>query len=211
MAWTPPRGHIAFRSVEWLSKQLGKSPRSIQYGLGQLRDAGWFTGDIRGGKGRAGEYRPNWAKDAKPCTVSSDERAQEPAPYNDPKGATFVTKGCNYSSQRVQNSAPPLTNTPASYSFVEEKPKRAGRVTTGFKPSPECMAWASEKGLSFGLDLNIETEKFINHWMAASGNNATKRDWNVASRNWILKAKEFHDERTNKSSIKGHSRTGVAS
>lgn len=35
-----------------------------------------------------------------------------------------------------------------------------------------------------------ETDRFINHWQAESGRNATKIDWVAAWRNWMLRAED---------------------
>jgi hypothetical protein len=48
--------------------------------------------------------------------------------------------------------------------------------------------WAKREVRSVNLDR--ETTKFVNHWKAASGANARKRDWVAAWRNWMLKASE---------------------
>lgn len=37
-----------------------------------------------------------------------------------------------------------------------------------------------------GVDLRVETEKFINYWIAKAGKDATKLDWGRTWKNWIL-------------------------
>jgi len=47
--------------------------------------------------------------------------------------------------------------------------------------------WAAVKAPN--ADIALETEKFINFWVAKSGKDATKLDWNATWRNWILNAR----------------------
>ena len=65
--------------------------------------------------------------------------------------------------------------------------KRATRLNEDFTVTPEMRLWASTKAPD--ADLTTETEKFINYWVAKSGKDATKLDWNATWRNWILNAK----------------------
>lgn len=66
--------------------------------------------------------------------------------------------------------------------------KRATRIPPGFALTPEMRQYAETKT----PDVNIElaTEKFINHWTAASGSSASKRDWAATWRNWMLSDQE---------------------
>ena len=40
------------------------------------------------------------------------------------------------------------------------------------------------------VDIKRETVKFINHWTAKSGRDATTLDWFATWRNWMLNAEE---------------------
>jgi hypothetical protein len=62
--------------------------------------------------------------------------------------------------------------------------KRGHRLPEDFAVTPEMYQWASSKG--FSIDIQASTERFINHWTAASGSTATKLDWVAAWRNWLL-------------------------
>ena len=79
--------------------------------------------------------------------------------------------------------------------------KRATRINEDFRVTPEMRLWASHKAPD--ADLTTETEKFINYWVAKSGKDATKLDWNATWRNWILNA------RTNQTR-QDHSSRGLA-
>jgi len=65
--------------------------------------------------------------------------------------------------------------------------KRGSRLSDDFAVTPEMRLWAAQKAP--GADLLTETEKFINYWVAKTGKDATKLDWNATWRNWILNAK----------------------
>lgn len=66
---------------------------------------------------------------------------------------------------------------------------RDRRIPDDFAVTVHMRQWAAER--CPGIDIAIQTEKFINHWLAAVGKNAIKRDWNAAWRNWMLRAVEY--------------------
>lgn len=66
--------------------------------------------------------------------------------------------------------------------------KRATRIPPDFTITPEMRQYAAAKTPDVNIDL--ATEKFINHWTAASGSNASKRDWPATWRNWMLSDQE---------------------
>jgi len=80
--------------------------------------------------------------------------------------------------------------------------KRATRITEDFQVSPEMRIWASQKAPN--ADLGLETEKFINFWVAKSGRDATKLDWVATWRNWMLNARAPQGQRQD------HSSRGIA-
>lgn len=67
--------------------------------------------------------------------------------------------------------------------------RRATRIADDFKPSSDDISWARSKTIPDEL-ARYETEKFINHWRAKSGRDATKLDWSATWKNWILRATE---------------------
>lgn len=80
--------------------------------------------------------------------------------------------------------------------------KRATRISEDFRITQEMHLWAQDKAPN--ADLGVETEKFINYWVAKSGKDATKLDWVATWRNWILNA------RTSQPARMDHSSRGVA-
>lgn len=63
---------------------------------------------------------------------------------------------------------------------------RGTRLPDSFAVTPEMVAWAQAN--TPGVDGRRETERFRDHWAAATGRNATKRDWIAAWRNWMRSA-----------------------
>jgi DNA-binding transcriptional MocR family regulator len=71
---------------------------------------------------------------------------------------------------------------------------RAHRLPVDWQPSSDDLTWAAREFPM--VDLQRETRKFSNHWLAASGSNARKHSWGHAWRNWIDKAeKEYRNVR----------------
>ena len=62
------------------------------------------------------------------------------------------------------------------------------RIPTGFGVTEEMLQWAKERCID--IDLDLETEKFVNYWLAAPGAKGVKRDWPATWRNWIIRAYE---------------------
>jgi hypothetical protein len=68
----------------------------------------------------------------------------------------------------------------------------------GPRPAPEnfeitdkMKSWAIKTGLD-GINLNLETEKFINYHLAKG---TRFKNWTAGWRNWMLKALEFSNQR----------------
>lgn len=66
--------------------------------------------------------------------------------------------------------------------------RRGIRISDDFRVSPEMVAWSRERVPD--VDGRHETEKFINHWRSKSGRDATKVNWELTWRNWMLRASE---------------------
>lgn len=70
---------------------------------------------------------------------------------------------------------------------VEVEPRKRGtRIPEPFILTADMKAWAATEVP--GLDVIAHTREFVDHWRAASGQTAVKRDWVAAWRNWMRKA-----------------------
>jgi hypothetical protein len=57
-----------------------------------------------------------------------------------------------------------------------------------FDVTPEMRAWAADKAPA--VDIDAETEKFVDYWTSESGARARKVDWTGTWRNWMRRAGE---------------------
>lgn len=96
----------------------------------------------------------------------------------------------------------PLHSTPIKEekkTSSSSRPRQRGtRIPDDFTVTPEMVTWARDRCPT--IDGRRETEKFINYWQAATGQKATKRDWEATWRNWMLNAAE----RAPTTQAKGH-------
>jgi hypothetical protein len=75
---------------------------------------------------------------------------------------------------------PPASPTKASES-------RGTRLTDDWVPDSDLIAWAAMKRPD--VDHELESEKFVNYWVAMPGAKGRKLDWPATWRNWILGAR----------------------
>ena len=62
--------------------------------------------------------------------------------------------------------------------------KRGSRLSPDWTPSEKLLDWAKTRVR--GIDLALETEMFVNHFVSATGRGSTKRNWDRAWQNWML-------------------------
>lgn len=64
---------------------------------------------------------------------------------------------------------------------------RATRIPENWEPSEKLITWTREKAPHWTPEkFCLVLEKFKNYWLAASGKNASKLDWDATWRNWVL-------------------------
>ncbi|HZN76074.1 MAG TPA: hypothetical protein VFC00_30960 [Micromonosporaceae bacterium] len=72
-------------------------------------------------------------------------------------------------------------------------PKSSGakgtRIPETFSITNEMRAWANEHVP--GLNIEIETVKFVNHFTAKTGRGSTMLRWDLAWQNWMLRSVDF--------------------
>lgn len=87
--------------------------------------------------------------------------------------------------------SPKESSSPIEKNIIEvEREPNGTRIPEGWTLSDENWNYASNQGLN-PEEINLETEKFRNHWLAATGQRATKRDWDATWRNWVLNSKKW--------------------
>lgn len=67
---------------------------------------------------------------------------------------------------------------------------RGTRLPEPFLPLPNVIELARNLGFN-DSEIKFEIAQFTDHWRAASGQNAVKRDWQAALRNWFRNALKF--------------------
>lgn len=74
-------------------------------------------------------------------------------------------------------------------SEVSEGPRKRGtRLPLPFEVTPDMDDWAARE--CPGVNVDLETKKFVDYWRAKTGKDATKLDWPATWKNWIRRAAE---------------------
>lgn len=95
--------------------------------------------------------------------------------------------------KRTTNVVPKEKNAGDLFSEQEHGPEkqpvvRGTRLTKGWKPSPEDIAFAT--ALDFSLDeIDVMADSFRDYWIGKTGKDATKLDWPATWRNWVRSQK----------------------
>jgi len=70
---------------------------------------------------------------------------------------------------------------------------RGCRIPSDFTVTTEMKEWAEARTPT--LDPDSETELFINYWEAVSGHRGVKANWQATWRNWMLRAKQYKENK----------------
>ncbi len=112
-----------------------------------------------------------------------------------PEGLVTVTSPLGHGATVPNQTKPDMTQ-PGRVERADAphsppaKPKRASRIPDGFAITDDLRKWALERGMA-ALDIERQTEKFVNYWTAESGAKASKLDWVAAWRVWV--SRDFPD------------------
>lgn len=128
---------------------------------------------------RAESGREGGLKSRKPARPAGQRRS--------PAGGKQVA---NQGASKLPPIVQSTENTDASKeaSDAAQQRRRASRIPADFTVTADMVAWARANAPH--VDGKRETDKFINHWTAKSGKDATKLDWVLTWRNWMLNAEE---------------------
>ena len=63
---------------------------------------------------------------------------------------------------------------------------RGTRITEGWAPSDALMDWAEKN--TPNADVHVETDNFVDYWLAKTGKDATKLDWDRTWQRWMRTA-----------------------
>lgn len=94
------------------------------------------------------------------------------------------------SSEAETASSTALTASPdaAPVSRARSAASRGTRLPEDWQPDADLAAWTRDAVRGVDIDLPRELERFRDHWHAAAGARAVKRDWAATWRNWVRRA-----------------------
>jgi len=198
-------GGNAWPSNRELQRKTNLTERGVRTAVAELILLGELAVDLKAGPGGCNRYRVLMATPAEsapgakfaggkvcPTPELTSSQANGHPPAESAPGAKFA--GVQSLPHPPAKIAPgtvlePKQNSPSESSG---RRKRATRIPDDFTVTPAMAQWARDNCpelIRRGRGKR-ETEKFINHWHAASGRTATKHDWEAAWRNWMLKAED---------------------
>lgn len=166
-----------------LARKVRVDRRTIIRLVAKLRERG-LVDQVPGQNGRPNEFTVvvPWARKQTSDKVSPVEEPEPVTPETEPVTTDARTgdKSRNHSSYRRTD----VTD-------VDVAPrKRGSRIPEPFMLTAEMKTWAATEVP--GLDVVAHTREFVDHWRAASGASASKRDWVAAWRNWMRKAHRWN-------------------
>ena len=202
MAWGKVDDNLAFhpKVIFAGNEAMGLWVRALSWAMQQLTDG--FVPEaivvaLNGQKGAAalieqglwhetpGGYQFNdWCEYQPSRERVLEERAkttQRQSRWRDKQTNNAVTNGV---TNGVTNTTPTRPDPSPS-----KEGERAKRLPSSFTLTEAMTLWAEGVGLT--VNLETETSKFVDYWVAESGPKAVKRDWVAAWRNWMRRAQEY--------------------
>lgn len=200
-------GRSIWPSVQTLMRKTRQSRRTVQRQLAELRASGWLIAETSAINGdRAGlsvlyHINPDWLEGGVNLTHPPLGGVRH---SYDAGGAPPVTRGVRH--RYDAGGAPPVTPNPSmnrpistnepSEGFAlspdqrSKKPKKAGeaqRLPDDFVLTEARRTFAEQQG----IDPVRTFAMFRDHWHAAAGTRAAKRDWDAVWRIWCRREPEF--------------------
>lgn len=107
----------------------------------------------------------------------------------------FAQASASASAKQPASKVQPETDTEteelpngSSLGAAKRPSARGTRIPDTFIVTAEMRSWATESAPH--VDVNRATEMFVNYWRAKAGRDATKLDWILTWRNWLLSDEE---------------------
>lgn len=90
---------------------------------------------------------------------------------------------CAAAAAPASDAEPGPTTTP-----VQPKASKGTRLARDWTLPEEWRTWALDTRPELANSIETEADSFRDHWLAATGSNATKADWLATWRNWVRRA-----------------------
>jgi hypothetical protein len=164
-----------FARVSGALSKLSEAGRIVRYtveGTAYLEVTNWDKHQ-RIDKPNKARYPRSTSEDAdirESVAEPSRDSSEIPAPGTEEQGSRGTGE------KELASQAPP-----------KPKAARGQHLPENWRPNDSTIEWA--KTTYPLIDHRLEFEKFCNHWHASSGQNARKRNWDMAFRNWLMNAK----------------------
>jgi hypothetical protein len=162
-------------SFRQLQREMSDGETALRTGLAELEESGYLTRvRTRDEAGRLGVYEYVLGD------VSAAQIQAGKSSLDDASLENHATKKTTEKKTTQEPSASP----------------RGQRLPEDWKPGESLMLWYRSEFLPNGWsddargNCRREHDKFVDHWRAASGATARKKDWDAAWRNWMRRAWE---------------------
>lgn len=111
---------------------------------------------------------------------------RKPSPDGEPEDSETTPRGVDAEHEETPPASQPQPQDLShDKSLPAEDRRRGTRIPEDFDLSADRERWAHER--CPGLDVVLHHERFVNHWRAKTGRDATKLDWDATWRNWMLR------------------------
>ena len=182
---------VCWPSVPTLARKCATGERTIQRHLATLQSLGVIEVERR--LGHRSLYRIDLdalRAAAQECSTTPPHPRQSDTPVNLTPRQIDTRTPVNLSKNPRQSDTQYISDAPVDPSGGPRK--RGTRIPDDFTATDEMITWAREHTPLVGRD---ETEQFKDYWQAASGPNATKRDWRKAWQVWMRRAQRDAERR----------------
>ena len=109
---------------------------------------------------------------------------------SEPSNAQAMLKQCSSNQNQNQNQNHKEKTPP-----IGGAKKTGSRLPEDWTLPTDWRVWAVSEGM-MEIDVQREAAKFRDYWIAKSGKDASKRDWQATWRNWIRKAMQDRTPRS---------------
>lgn len=199
-------GAEAWPSTSELVRKTGLSERTVQGAIKALVELGELEVTPHGGPGKRNRYRvlmngPTPADSAPANPAPADSAGAESAPSGGkscgepPQNLPHhPAESAPHSSVLIPSSSVPVPSTSDSARKARTRERPKTRIPDDFAVTDSMRAWAAEKGIARVIDIDVETENFVDYYHAAG----TKWvDWTRVWQRWMRTAAERARERLN--------------